>query len=90
LGLLLHPFKTIARVSRDRDPIQTLAIFGLPFYFWAGGIMGILVGRLLIGAPFFSFGRLAILSFLFISFISGAIFSYLAYWGLIYLRKKNG
>lgn len=89
LGLIFHPFKTITVMSREKDPIQVLVIFGLPFYFWLGGIAGIIIGRFLIGAPFLTFGPLAVISFLLISFIAGAIFAYLAYWLFLYLRKRK-
>lgn len=89
LGLAFHPFKTITVMSREKDPIQILVIFGLPFYFWIGGVAGIIVGRFLIKAPFFQPGPLAMLSFLVVSFASGAIFSYLAYWVLVYRKKRN-
>lgn len=89
LGLFYHPFKTIKVIEREKDPLQFLVIFGLPFYFWVGGIAGIIVGRFLIGAPFLSFGPLAITSFLLISFITGVIISYLAYWVFVYFKKRH-
>ncbi len=71
--------------------MQILLIFGLPFYLWIGGLAAIIIGRFLVSASFFHFGPLAVISLLLISFISGLIFAYLAYWALIFIRKgRNG
>lgn len=90
MGLIFHPFKTIKVIDREKDPLQILLIFGLPFYVWVFGVIGVILGRFLIGAPFLSFGLLAKTSFLLVSFIAGAIFSYLSFWLYIFLKKKNG
>ena len=89
LGLIFHPFKTIRVMEREKDPLQILLIFGLPFYVWVFGIIGVIAGRFLIGAPFLSFGLLAKISFLLVSFIAGAIFSYLIFWLALYLKFRN-
>ncbi|MBI4999349.1 hypothetical protein HZB97_01080 [Candidatus Gottesmanbacteria bacterium] len=76
-------------MEREKDPLQILLIFGLPFYLWVGGLAAIIIGRFLLAAPFFHFGPLAVISLLLVSFISGLIFSYLAFWVFVFLKKKQ-
>jgi len=76
-------------MTREKDPLQILLIFGLPFYLWFGGLGAIIVGRFLIAAPFFHFGPLAVILLLLISFISGLVFSYLAFWAFIFIKKRQ-
>ena len=76
-------------MRREKDPVQTFLIFGLPFYFWLGGVGMVLVARYLIGIHLFPMGILAKTLLFLTSFLAGLIFSYLLYWSFIYLKKKN-
>ena len=89
LGILLHPFKTMTVLEREKDSLQILLIFGLPFYFWLGGIFGILMARLFTGAPLLRFGNIAMIGFFLVSFLAGVIFAYLFFWFYLWLRRKN-
>ncbi|MFH0863771.1 MAG: hypothetical protein V1858_01630 [Candidatus Gottesmanbacteria bacterium] len=75
-------------MSREKDPLQILLIFGLPFYLWIGGLAAIIVGRIIISAPFFHFGPLAVLALLSISLFSGLVFTYIAFWTFIWIKKR--
>lgn len=76
-------------MRKEKDRFQTLVIFGLPFYLWLGGVATVMVGRLLIRAPFWQFGFLAKVALLTISLMAGIIFSYLTYWFFVWFTKSE-
>ncbi|MFC1711023.1 hypothetical protein ACFLZ1_00395 [Patescibacteria group bacterium] len=79
LGLIVHPFKTIRSILRERDYSQVALIFGLPFYIFITGFVFIFGARFLISAPT-QWGILAKALVFLVSLTSLLIFIYLVYW----------
>lgn len=79
LGLTVHPFKTLRAISREKDRSQQLLLLGLPLYGLAGGLLVIIGGRRLIGAPE-QWGVLARLATLAIAMVTVTVAGYLGFW----------
>jgi hypothetical protein len=87
LGLVWHPFKTLAVISREKDRSQQLLIFGWPVYVLVLGTTLTWAGRrLLATTPEWGTGAklvfsLGVFGCLFLGF-------YLSYWWIRLWRKR--
>lgn len=87
LGLVWHPFKTLAVISREKDRSQQLLILGWPVYvlFLATGLTW-LGRRLLATTPAWGTGAKAVFSLGIFGFI--VVGFYISYWWVrLWLRK---
>jgi len=64
---------------REKDRSQQVLVLGLPFYVLVGGVVGIIGGRWLIGAPA-EWGMMARAVGLMVLMAAGGIGGYLFYW----------
>lgn len=80
LGLVIHPFKTLRALLRERDYSQILLIIGAPFYILCVGLGLIWFGRRLIDAPRGVWGFYTKGGVLMTMFVSLLLFTYLGYW----------
>lgn len=79
MGLGVHPYKTLRVMFKEKDRSQQVLVLGLPVYALAGGLVGIVGGRWLIGAPA-EWGWLARITGLTILMAAGGLGGYLVYW----------
>jgi len=80
-GLGVHPFKTLRGVQREKDRSQQALILGLPGYVLGMGLVGVWLGRRMLGTSV-EWGLLAKLSFLGVIGMSLLIGGYLGFWVL--------
>ncbi len=86
-GLGVHPFKTLRGVQREKDRSQQVLILGLPGYVLGLGLVGVWLGRRMLGTSV-RWGWAAKLSFLGVVGVSLLIGGYLGYWILRVWRVK--
>lgn len=79
LGLVLHPFKTLRGLRREKDRSQQLLILGWPIYALMIGLLGVYVGRRLLSTTV-EWGVLARLSFCGVVITTLLVGGYLGYW----------
>lgn len=79
LGLVLHPFKTLRSLQREKDRSQQLLIVGWPVYVWMVGLLGVYVGRRMLGTSV-EWGLPAKFSFVGVVGMTLLVGGYLGYW----------
>lgn len=87
IGLRVHPVKTLRAMQREKDRSQQVLVLGLPVYMLGAGLVGIWLGRRLLGTTV-RWGWPAKLSFLGVVGVSLLIGGYLGYWILKTWRVK--
>ena len=87
-GLLVHPSRTIIKIRQKPDWSQTILIFGLPGYFWAGTIFFLAILRFLIGIRA-NLGWVAQTSLVLVTSIAALLFVYLLYFLFVTFKKFN-
>ena len=87
LGLIWHPFKTLAVLSREKDRSQQLLILGWPVYVLFLGTGFTWFGRrLLATSPEWGMGAKLVFSLGIFGFMAGGV--YLGYWWVRLWRNR--
>ena len=79
LGLVLHPFKTLRGLEREKDRSQQLLVLGWPVYVLGVGLFGVYLGRQVL-ATTVEWGVAARLSFGGVVLVTLLVGGYLGYW----------
>ena len=87
LGLALHPFKTLRGLKREKDRSQQLLVLGWPVYVLMVGLLGVWLGRRMLGTTI-EWGGAARLSFCGVVSVTLLVGGYLGYWVVRTWRVK--
>jgi len=90
--LIFHPYKTLRQIRSEKDYSQTFLILGFPVYLWLPLALILLIFELInfffLMIPW-SWHRLILGGFVFLSLVLMAIEAYIFYWVFIYFRFKK-
>ena len=75
----MHPFKTLRHLSLEKDRSQQLLLLGWPVYVFGVGLLGVYLGRKLLGTSV-EWGMAARLSFISVIGITLLVGLYIGYW----------
>lgn len=87
-GLYTHPFLTTRRIIKTKDLSQSILLFGLPIYLWAGWVLFLLASRIFFFQKL-QFGYLAKASFLLVTLTISLFCLFLGYWLYKALRREK-
>lgn len=89
-GMIVHPFKTIRAILRDKDYSQMVLVFTFPIIILFSGLATIWFSRRLVGVPKGVWGFPTKSGVTLLIITTSLLFSYLGYWILQVLKvKKN-
>lgn len=91
LGLILHPYKTLRTISREKDLSQAILLssWPLPLWFVLGGLFLVINFLFRPGGIFTTLVKTFNLFFILYSLFIILYSAYLAYWLIFYLKARR-